>query len=297
MRYFSRWNGIPRLSAFRFDHDRATLLAAALGADENPSQVFEQNVPGFIAELRKLLRASEHGMVVVDFDAIEELPRLASSLSLALGPALPETLRTDGNPMQPREHVEITLQHATRDVGRLRHFADPTLPWPLHTDRTLHVDSGDFLLVAKQVEQESSGGRIRLLHIDDFRELPRFLDSPFASLDLEWKGDALLAPPTEIQRLRRTPGVFAPVFTPGRNGCEIRFTDSRFRRPLSLEHMSYLESLGDAIEAQAAEMEEFDLPVGALYVVNNRRVLHGRSGFENKPGFRRTIVRFCGNLS
>jgi hypothetical protein len=239
------------------------------------------------------------GGAVVELGLCEagEIGFAAMMVARSLGAILPETRRTCGGDMSPEDFVRIELGSIDGAAGRRRHFADPALAWPLHTDRTLHDDPGDFLLVAKAAEEGAPGGRIRLLHLDEFSRLEEFAGDPLAETALEWKGDALLAPLHEQAQLRKLAGVMAPVFERGCEGWQIRFTDIRFRQPKSADHGAYLRKLDEALSQEAESLAGFHLPVGGMYLVNNRFWLHGREGFRVEgSGFYRQILRFCGNV-
>jgi protein CsiD len=255
--------------------------------------------PGFPERVRAVLSDRARGGIVVHlpFERPDDIVFAAGLIAQSIGAILPETRRTCGGDMVPEPYVRIGLRAAGDLTGRRRHFADPSLPWPLHTDRTLHEDVGDFLLVGKTVERSGRGGRIRLLHLDDFSRREEFVSHPLAQVSLEWKGDPLLAPLHERPRLLRLSGIMAPVFQQSHDGWRIRFTDNRFRRPISIEQGEYLRQLDAALVEEADRISAFYLPVGGLYIVNNRFWLHGREGFQAvEQSFEREVVRFCGNM-
>lgn len=255
-----------------------------------------------IATVRGAVADRRRGGVTVEWRADlpplaeAETARFAAGVAHALGELLPETRNTDGRAMPATPHVRIELGYAAAPRPDLLHFADPRLPWPLHTDRALHHDVGDFLLVCKAVEANAAGGALRFLHLDDFARADEFARHPLGRAELEWKGDERFAPLWEQARVRREAGVRAAVFTTGPDGHHIRYTDFRFRRPAGPEQVQFLAALGDALAAEAERLPGVSLPVGGLYVVNNRFMLHGREGFANRPGFDRVLYRFCGLL-
>lgn len=227
----------------------------------------------------------------------ERLTRFCLALARSIGVVLPETRNTDGRELTATPTVQISLSASDERPKHLRHFANPNLDWPLHTDRALHQNVGDFLIVCKLQESGGSGGEIRLLHLDDWPQFDRFSNAPFSRIQVAWKGDPQMAPVWLQSHLQRELGVFAPVFDDHeRLGTTIRFTDSRFRTASSLEHFGYLADIARDLQEHAQRMPCFRMPVGSLYVVNNRLVLHGRRGFRTDSTFRRKLLRICGDL-
>lgn len=252
------------------------------------------------AEIRATLRDRELTGVVVQMPqhrSQEEYTSTALALARQVGSILPETRNASGADMDPVEFVEITLGNAVDSTGAGRHFVDPTHAWPLHTDRTIHEDVGDFVVVCKVLESAVGGGEIRLLHVSDWEDFAPFHSHRLATRPLTWKGDERLAPFWLQSKIRRQPGVRSPVFSDSGDSPSIRFTDFRFRRPDTVEHAAYLNELSLSLETAAVQLDSFQMPVGSMYVINNRRVLHGRTGFSRVRGFQRRLVRICGNLS
>ncbi|MEZ6096014.1 MAG: carbon starvation induced protein CsiD [Pirellulaceae bacterium] len=236
----------------------------------------------FNRQLKSLLCDRQRGNVLLHFvDGIineNRLRRFSHRLAKSIGEILPETRNTDGQSMPSADSVEISLTFKNEYKPELRHFENPQECWPLHTDRVLHEDPGDFLMVAKLSECNGSGGAIRLLHMDDWEERDRFINHPFAHL-LEWKGDFNLADPWKIGSLRKLPGywlqysVNIPLC-----GSTIRFSDDRFRIPKSKDQAIFLTELSESLTHAASQVRSFFMPVGSIYIVNNRFMLHGRAG-------------------
>lgn len=267
----------------------------------------ETCLSGLANEIRDILSDRQLGMVEVKWKLScgkeltsqhAHLRQFCQSLAQSLGAILPETRNTDGRDLDPSPTIDITLNGNAEDSPILRHFTNPQLPWPLHTDRALHVDAGDFLMVCKLEEHHGTGGEIRLLHLDEWPNLNAFANHPMAAVPLRWKGDPQMAPVWQQASLRREPGVLAPVFEDHPHfGRTIRFTDERFRTPQSLAQHSYLAALTQELKSVADRLPTFVLPVGGIYIVNNRFVLHGRSGFIASSQFQRRLLRICGNLA
>lgn len=272
------------------------------GIEASISRLFER-YSSLTKSIEETLRDRYFAGVAIEFAEGEHAeidePSFAlfcEKLAEKIGTILPEDRQTHGTPMAPAKHVIIPLSHGVENPGRQMHFTAAGQPWPLHTDRALKEDAGDFLLVAKSAERGGSGGMIRLLHIEDFTRLDEFLADPLAYTPLYWRYDPLLGPQEEQFMLRDVPRVYAPVFSKVREQICVRFTDFRFRRPSSVAQAQYLERLGNALQNDAETTSSFKLPEGGLYIINNRRMLHGREGFTTTPEFCRRLIRICGNL-
>ena len=255
-------------------------------------------LPGLWQRISGILSDRRFGSVIVNWPWIKGVEaQTILAFAKSLGEVLPETRRTCGGEMSPENYVSIKLTSGINSEKRRRHFSDPTLAWPLHTDRTLHEDAGDFLVVAKTRETATERGGIRLLHVDDFSRLDEFTGHPLALVPLEWRGDIQLAPLHERISLRLRGGVMAPVFEYA-DGWQIRFTDDRFRHPASPEQGSFLRDLDSALAEKAEQLPAYNMPVGSFYIINNRFWLHGREGFPVNTGkpFEREVLRICGNL-
>jgi protein CsiD len=259
--------------------------------------------PTFTDFIRTTLTDREFGGLTIEMqpntlsDCDDALAMFAEAIAERIGDILPEDRKTHGTVMQPQNYVTIPLRHGIDQPGRQMHFTAARLAWPLHTDRALKEDAGDFLLIVKATESGGTGGRIRLLHIDDFTSLQEFVSDPLAFEPLGWGYDTSLAPQTERFQLRSTPVVRAPVFTLHNGQLCIRYTDPRFRRPGSVEQAQFLAKLESAIASDASNVPAFNLPVHGIYMVNNRWILHGREGFTTTDGFERRLLRLCGNLA
>ncbi len=252
--------------------------------------------------IRGVLADRRYGMVLLTWPQgiVPEEVRLtefALALASTIGEILPETRNTDGRELTATPAVEILLNGDGVRSRQLRHFANPEWEWPLHTDRVLHRNVGDFLMVGKLVESGGTGGEIRLLHLDDWPNFARFLHDRLARVPAVWKGDPQLAPAWLQDELRREPGLLAPVFDQhDLFGTTIRFTDARFRTPSSLDHARYLSAIALDLRQHAQRIPCFQMPLGSVYLINNRFVLHGRRGFHASSTFRRKLLRVCGDL-
>ena len=269
-----------------------------------PSQDAQAELMMIANCVRAVVMDRAQGMVMLQWSGGEGEPdqklltTFCKRLAVAMGRILPETRNTDGRAMKPAPSIQISLDAESERSPVLRHFTNPELDWPLHTDRVLHENPGDFLMVCKLEEQEGSGGAIRLLHLDDWDNHQRFVEAPWASAPVQWKGDPQMAPAWLQPGLRKQRGIVAPVFdTHPVYGQTIRFSDERFRSPQSLHQQQFLSSLTYELKSVAARTPTFDLPHGGIYIVNNHFVLHGRRGFQASAQFRRRLLRICGDFN
>lgn len=156
----------------------------------------------------------------------------------------------------------------------------------LHTDGTFVDENTDWLLMMKMQEQQAIGGESRLLHLDDWEDLSRFLEHPLASVKITYK-----APPSKnIQQI-----VHRPTFFLQNNKPCICFID-QFAHPETIEQATFLQDLSRSMEKSRA-LIELSLPVGDLVVLNNTFWLHGRAAFQKHPELHRELMRLRGVFS
>jgi hypothetical protein len=195
-----------------------------------------------------------------------------------------------------KSYVSAGVYHRRESTGRVLQFADPEATWPLHTDRAMNDDTGDWLMVTKTREQTTGCGRMRLLHLDDVSDLERWSSHQHGAMPLLWRPDSMLLPRGEPLTLSRPQArTMAPVFSRRGGSICIRYADFRFRSPGSLQQRDYLRALADVIGRAADESESLEIPPGAFIVLNNRFVLHGWAGLRTSSDSDR-LLRFCGNL-
>jgi hypothetical protein len=269
----------------------------------NPSDALDSGEAFFnlVSIVRATLKSPAACGCVVEFTNQDDLPlttfeQFCKTLATELGQILEETRNTNAVPMPSKESVYINLD-PLKNRDSLLHFGKPERSWPLHTDRALYEETGDFVLVGKMIENGLEGGLIRLLHIEDFDDLDKFLQNKYAFSNLEWKGDENLAPIDKFKAAVKSKGVVAPVFNRVDASITIRFTDSRFRRPQCKEQLEMLRDLSRSLEQKSDKLDGFAMKIKTAYIINNRRVLHGRSGFKVlSSDYYRRLVRFCGLL-
>jgi glutarate dioxygenase len=156
----------------------------------------------------------------------------------------------------------------------------------LHTDGTFVDEPTDWLLMMKMVEQNARGGESRLLHLDDWKELDKFVKHPLASHKFTYKAPKSKNVDQEIDRL---------TFFNYNNKPGMCFID-QFVNPESIEQAKYLRDLSNSMENDKSVVE-LELPVGDLVVINNIFWLHGRAAFEKDPNLNRELLRQRGRFN
>ncbi len=156
----------------------------------------------------------------------------------------------------------------------------------LHTDGTFVNEPTDWLLMMKMVEQNARGGESRLLHLDDWKELDKFMKHPLGNHRFTYKAPSSKNVDQEIERL---------TFFDYNNKPGICFID-QFVYPESIEQAKYLRDLSNSMENDESVIE-LKLPVGNLVVLNNIFWLHGRAAFEKDPNLYRELMRQRGRFN
>ncbi|UOQ95134.1 carbon starvation induced protein CsiD [Halobacillus shinanisalinarum] len=154
-----------------------------------------------------------------------------------------------------------------------------------HTDGTFVDESTDWLLMMKMQERNAVGGESRLLHLDDWEELDKFYNHPFASKEITYKAPASKNVNQDVKR---------KTFFHHNNEPCICFID-QFANPASIEEAKYLRDLSKSME-EDKHVVELDLPVGHLVMVNNLFWLHGRAAFEKNEELDRELLRQRGRF-
>ena len=153
----------------------------------------------------------------------------------------------------------------------------------LHTDGTYAKEPTDWTLLMKMDEMHASGGKSRLLHLDDWEDLDRFSQDPLASTPLTYK-----SAPGNNDRVNVEKSTF--YLKEGRP-CAC-FTD-RFVYPDTIEQARFLKELSDSMEASPG-VASLPLAPNHLVVLNNHFWLHGREAFQKHPRLHRVMMRQCG---
>ena len=156
----------------------------------------------------------------------------------------------------------------------------------LHTDGTFVDEPTDWLLLMKFNEEHARGGESRLLHLDDWAELPRFANDPLASHPFVYRPAG--SKNVSVPLTRRT--FFDVNGAPG-----LCFID-QFVYPQTLGQAAYLEEMSASMERSPGTLN-VSLPVGDLFMLNNTFWAHGRAAFEEDPKLHRELMRQRGAFS
>ncbi|NHC42534.1 carbon starvation induced protein CsiD [Bacillus sp. MM2020_1] len=156
----------------------------------------------------------------------------------------------------------------------------------LHTDGTFVDEPTDWLIMMKMVEQNARGGESRLLHLDDWNEIDKYVKHPLANHKFTYKAPKSKNIDQEIERL---------TFFNYNNKPGICFID-QFVYPDTIEQAKYLGDLSASLENDE-HVIELELPVGNLVAINNIFWLHGRAAFEKDPNLYRELLRQRGRFN
>ncbi|RWR10080.1 glutarate dioxygenase GlaH [Siminovitchia fortis] len=184
--------------------------------------------------------------------------------------------------MTGKYYARFTVKHTDNSDSFLR---QAYRLFTLHTDGTFVDEPTDWLLMMKMVEENAVGGESRLLHLDDWKELDKFVNNPLGKHKFTY-----IAPPSKnvTQTVDR-----ATFFNVNDKPC-ICFID-QFVYPESIEQAKYLEDLSASLESDESVIE-LELPVGDLVVLNNLFWMHGRAAFEVNPDLNRELMRQRGRF-
>ena len=155
----------------------------------------------------------------------------------------------------------------------------------MHTDGTFVSEATDWLLMMKMVEENAKGGESRLLHLDDWAELDKFVNSPLGQHKYQY-----IAPASK--NVQET--IHRKLFFLKNNRPCICFID-QFAYPETIEEAEFLKALSHSMESDKSVVE-LALPVGSLVVLNNEFWLHGRAAFEKHPELNRELLRQRGRF-
>jgi protein CsiD len=158
----------------------------------------------------------------------------------------------------------------------------------LHNDGTFVNERTDYVLMMKMAEKNMEGGNSLILHVDDWQDLPQFLQDPVAKQDIEWS-----APPSKQVQGK----VYHPVFFENdENGLPHMLYIDQFAAPKNMQQGLYLHKMGDSLEAEKNCLS-VPVPVGSMLVMHNHRWLHGRDQFAANPGLERELLRQRGHFT
>ncbi|MFN2460424.1 MAG: glutarate dioxygenase GlaH [Candidatus Velthaea sp.] len=196
--------------------------------------------------------------------------KLATAVSHLVGPA-------NHDAMSGTYYARFIVQDTDASDSYLRQ-AYRTLT--LHTDGTFVDETTDWLLLMKFAERHAAGGESRLLHLDDWDELTRFVEHPLARHPFAYKP---AASKNVGAVLRRT-----TFYERDDRPC-LCFID-QFAYPETIAEAAYLQALSASMEGSAATTT-VALPVGDLFMLNNGFWIHGRAAFRKHPEVHRELMR------
>ncbi|XP_017465577.1 PREDICTED: gamma-butyrobetaine dioxygenase [Rhagoletis zephyria] len=174
-----------------------------------------------------------------------------------------------------------------------RNYAYLMAPLPLHTDLPYYEYKAGINIIHCYVQSESLGGSN--IMADGFytaerlrKEFPKFYEilvkTPVDWCDLgEDNGVA-------FHNIWRSPVICLDV-----DGCYHRINenstkrDSHFTVPLE-QVAPWYEAYDKFVELAYAEAVEFKMASGDVFVFNNRRMLHGRTAYEDTPYNKRHLI-------
>ncbi|WP_396333918.1 carbon starvation induced protein CsiD [Burkholderia anthina] len=245
-----------------------------------------------IDTLRALIVARRSGGFVLDIAEAttndEDLIRFTTALAHAIGTPDNDVLSGKFYARLPVQSKDVTPQSSN--------LFQPYRTFGLHTDGAASPSpTTDWLVFGKTVERHVKGGRNRLLHLDDWRDLRRFANAPQGR-----KPFLIALPPSSDPRQQqwgnnvRSQPLDRPIFFDWHDELCVRFAD-QFIHPTTLEDAAYLREFVESIESDPA-VEYLTIPVGSMMFLNNNYWLHGREVFEPHPELFREIIRMRGML-
>ncbi|MCA0971378.1 carbon starvation induced protein CsiD [Halobacillus litoralis] len=184
--------------------------------------------------------------------------------------------------MSKKYYARFSVKHTDESDSYLR---QAYRRFTLHTDGTYVDEPTDWLLMMKMEESNASGGRSRLLHLDEWEEFDEFYRHPLASYPFTYKAPASKNVTEDVQRT---------TFYKWHNLPCICFID-QFAFPETIQHAKYLKELSESLEASSGVIE-LELPVGELVMLNNRFWLHGRGRFDRNTDLHRELLRQRGRF-
>jgi len=242
--------------------------------------------------LRAHIVARRSGGFVMDISAAstndEDLIRFTTALAYAIG-------TPDNDVMSGKFYARLPVQ--SKDVtAQSSNLFQPYRTFGLHTDGAASPNpTTDWLVFAKTCERHVKGGRNRLLHLDDWRDLQHFAGAP------QGRKPFLIAlpPPNDPRQQQwgnnvRSQPFDRPIFFDWRDELCVRFAD-QFIHPTNVEDAAYLREFVVSIESDPS-VEYLTVPVGSMLFLNNNYWLHGREVFEPHPELFREIIRMRGVL-
>ncbi|MFO0947533.1 MAG: glutarate dioxygenase GlaH [Planctomycetota bacterium] len=233
----------------------------------------------FVTMLRDILHDRETGGFTIGVEnqsqEIEEFVKFSTAIAHLIG--VPNFDAMGGN-----YFARFAVQNTDQSDSYLRQaYRNMTL----HTDGTYVDEVTDWVLMQKMEERNAVGGRSRLLHLADWRELATFSGHPLANHEFLYKAPAS----KNVDRIVRQ-----RTFGAWNGGVAICFID-QFAYPETREQACYLDAMSRSLE-NSDGVQMIELFPGEILVINNRFWLHGRESFQRHPNLYRELLRMRGPL-
>jgi alpha-ketoglutarate-dependent taurine dioxygenase len=234
-----------------------------------------------VTEVRRALIAYPHFCVVELPDEVDDKATFVALAGAISGEYDPDQPSSGGNKRVSFTNVRIDAANASAPRKTGTRYSRTNLPMAPHTDSSFRGAPHE-LVAFHCVTHDEAGGESVLAAVED---VVRELD------------------PTVIERLREPVFPFGkrlrPVLSgdPGRE--EIRYYRAQLDRPLeageaeiSPEHRAAIDAV-DVVLDRSDLFHQLHLRAGEILFMQNRKVLHGRSGFEGESNrhFRRIRLR------
>ncbi|MEV7713365.1 TauD/TfdA family dioxygenase [Streptomyces sp. NPDC088270] len=187
--------------------------------------------------------------------------------------------------VQDSEAVDQTLPDDPERQRQAESSRQSVAALDLHTDSSQHdVPSALITLYCEQSDPDG-GGATTWLHVDDILNALKAGEEGRAAIDVLASAKVPFVQPNGVTpRLK-----WFPVFSEGTAGTTIRFTGANIRfgiieaeesgRPISTDVASALSTLQRTI--RDLEPQTRALIPGDIVIIDNHRVLHGRTAIKN----------------
>ena len=232
----------------------------------------------FVLLLRNILHDRNTGCLTLGLQAhssdADDLVRFATAVTHLIG--IPNF-----DAMTGKYYARFVVQHTDNSDSYLR---KAYRRMSLHTDGTYVDEVTDWLLMMKIDERYARGGRTRLLHLDDWKDLLKFSRHPLATHAFTYKAPQSKNVSQDVAR--------QTFFDDGEGRPCLCFID-QFVYPDTREQAAYLHDLLKSME-DSSSTKHISLPPGEFVLLNNRFWVHGREAFEQNPELYRELMRLRG---
>jgi protein CsiD len=229
---------------------------------------------GFRETLRWILRDRDSGGLTLGVQGVtpqlEDFVKFGTAIGHLIGP-------TNFDSMSGSYYARFVVKGADHGDSYLK---TPYRALTLHTDGTFLDEATDWLLMMKFEERNAIGGESRLIHLDDWGELPTYRDHPLALHPFTFR-----APKSK----NATDSVQHPIFFDVDGKPCISVID-QFVYPETIAQATYLSALFASLECSSGTAT-ISLPVGNLIMLNNQFWMHGRAPFQAHTGLHRELMR------